>query len=149
MLLGIARDKLCQHGQREGSDAVKGEHLKCESIEEVHKNVSVYYVHEAQTLHTIAAKFRSKKYILLLSGATGLKITANKKKLWFLKPAFKTVNSRLGRLSLFKSWSSFQSTKCKQEMAYTLKQRQNHKLPKLTFEIGDFLKQALRMDTRD
>ena len=42
MLFGIARDKLCQHGQREGSDAVKGEHLKRESIEEVHKNVSVY-----------------------------------------------------------------------------------------------------------
>jgi len=42
MLFGIACDKLCQHGQREGSDAVKGQHLKRESIEEVHKNVSVY-----------------------------------------------------------------------------------------------------------
>ena len=60
-----------------------------------------------------------------------------------------TVNPLLGRLSLFKFWSGFKSTKRKKEMHYTLKQRQNHKPPKLTFEIGDFLKQALRMDTRD
>lgn len=44
MLFGIARDKLYQQGQREGSDAVKAEQLKGESIEKVHKNVSVNYV---------------------------------------------------------------------------------------------------------
>lgn len=46
LLFGIARDKLRQHGQREGSDAVKGEQLKRESIEEVHKSFSVDCVYE-------------------------------------------------------------------------------------------------------
>ena len=44
MIIMLFGDKLCQHGQREGSDAVELKELKRESIEEVHKNVSVYYV---------------------------------------------------------------------------------------------------------
>ena len=38
MLFEIARDMLCQ---QEGWDAIKDEQLKGESIEDIHKNVSV------------------------------------------------------------------------------------------------------------